>query len=88
MSDNTLTAISPVDGRYHEKVKDLEHYFSEYALIKYRVMQGAKMLLEEPSSSISETAAYCGFDSPSNFSQHFRRFYSCTPREYRLRGRE
>ena len=37
MSDNTLTAISPVDGRYHEKVKDLEHYFSEYALIKYRV---------------------------------------------------
>ena len=37
MSDNSLTAISPVDGRYHEKVKDLEHYFSEYALIKYRV---------------------------------------------------
>ena len=52
-------------------------------LIKYRVMQGAKMLLEEPSSSISETAAYCGFDSPSNFSKMFRRFYGRTPREYR-----
>ena len=51
-------------------------------LIKYRVMQGAKMLLEEPSSSISETAAYCGFDSPSNFSKMFKRFYGRTPREY------
>ncbi|MEM1320616.1 MAG: adenylosuccinate lyase [Bacteroidota bacterium] len=32
-----LTAISPVDGRYHEKTKELAEYFSEYALIKYRV---------------------------------------------------
>ena len=33
-----LTAISPVDGRYRGKVVDLDRYFSEYALIKYRVM--------------------------------------------------
>lgn len=32
-----LTAISPIDGRYHEKTKELADYFSEYALIKYRV---------------------------------------------------
>lgn len=32
-----LTAISPIDGRYHEKTKELSDYFSEYALIKYRV---------------------------------------------------
>jgi len=32
-----LTAISPVDGRYREKVKDLAGYFSEYGLIKYRI---------------------------------------------------
>ena len=32
-----LTAISPIDGRYHEKTKELSAYFSEYALIKYRV---------------------------------------------------
>ncbi len=32
-----LTAISPIDGRYHEKTKELSEYFSEYALIKYRV---------------------------------------------------
>jgi len=33
-----LLAISPLDGRYKEKIKELDEYFSEYALIKYRVM--------------------------------------------------
>ncbi len=37
MELNTLTAISPVDGRYSNKVEGLGRYFSEYALIKYRV---------------------------------------------------
>ena len=32
-----LTAISPIDGRYSQKTKDLVIYFSEEALIKYRV---------------------------------------------------
>ncbi len=32
-----LTAVSPVDGRYRDKVAQLSEYFSEYALIKYRV---------------------------------------------------
>ncbi len=32
-----LTAISPIDGRYQAKTKELSDYFSEYALIKYRV---------------------------------------------------
>ena len=35
---NALTAISPIDGRYRDKVEKLAEYFSEYALIKYRVM--------------------------------------------------
>ena len=34
---DTLTAISPVDGRYRGKTSTLAAYFSEYALIKYRV---------------------------------------------------
>jgi adenylosuccinate lyase len=34
---STLTAISPVDGRYRNKTEKLASYFSEYALIKYRV---------------------------------------------------
>lgn len=32
-----LTAVSPIDGRYHGKTEALAHYFSEYALMKYRV---------------------------------------------------
>lgn len=37
MELSSLTAISPVDGRYSNKVDNLWKYFSEYALIKYRV---------------------------------------------------
>lgn len=54
-------------------------------LIKYRVMQGATMLLQTPNSSISEISIQCGFDSPSNFSQMFKRFFKCTPRNYKKR---
>lgn len=37
MELSILTAISPVDGRYRNKVEALAPYYSEYALIKYRV---------------------------------------------------
>ena len=37
MKLDMLTAISPIDGRYREKTKELAGYFSEYALIRYRV---------------------------------------------------
>ncbi|MEO8710867.1 MAG: adenylosuccinate lyase [Parafilimonas sp.] len=37
MELNNLTAISPVDGHYRNQVAHLDEYFSEYALIKYRV---------------------------------------------------
>lgn len=37
MKLTTLTAISPVDGRYRSKCEGLAAYFSEYALIRYRV---------------------------------------------------
>ena len=37
MELNALTAVSPIDGRYRNKTQDLASYFSEYALIKYRV---------------------------------------------------
>ena len=38
MDLNSLTAISPVDGRYRKKTENLDKYFSEFALIKYRVL--------------------------------------------------
>ena len=37
MDLNQLTAISPIDGRYRKQLQQLAEYFSEYALIKYRV---------------------------------------------------
>ncbi|HXC04636.1 MAG TPA: adenylosuccinate lyase, partial [Bacteroidia bacterium] len=38
MEFNSLTAISPIDGRYHGQTKNLSPYFSESALIRYRVL--------------------------------------------------
>jgi len=38
MNLNKFTAISPIDGRYREQVASLAEYFSEYALIRYRVL--------------------------------------------------
>ncbi|ULB33809.1 adenylosuccinate lyase [Proteiniphilum propionicum] len=37
MNLNQLTAISPIDGRYWDKTKELGAFFSEYSLIRYRV---------------------------------------------------
>ncbi len=37
MTLTALTAVSPIDGRYHSKTSPLAAYFSEYALIRYRV---------------------------------------------------
>ena len=37
MNLDSLTAISPIDGRYRSKTVELSSYFSEFALIKYRV---------------------------------------------------
>ncbi len=39
-----LTALSPIDGRYGPKVAGLRHYFSEFALIRYRVFVEAQWL--------------------------------------------
>lgn len=38
MKIQELTAISPIDGRYRKKVEKLDGYFSEFALIRYRVL--------------------------------------------------
>lgn len=51
-------------------------------LLKYRIAQGASMLLTG-EETIAEIAIRTGFDSPSNFTQMFRRFYKCTPSQYR-----
>jgi adenylosuccinate lyase len=51
---NTLTALSPLDGRYHNKVDALRGYFSEFGLIRFRVMveiEWLKALASHPDIS-------------------------------------
>ena len=45
MELNALTAISPIDGRYRNQLEHLDEYFSEYALMKYRVIVEIEYLL-------------------------------------------
>ncbi|MDX2250034.1 MAG: adenylosuccinate lyase [Bacteroidia bacterium] len=45
MDLNALTAISPLDGRYRNKIQVLDSYFSEYALIRYRVQVEIEYLI-------------------------------------------
>jgi len=52
-----LTAISPIDGRYKDKTKELEAYFSEFALIKYRVWVEIQYLIALKAFNLPELAA-------------------------------
>ena len=57
MKLNALTAISPVDGRYRNRVEELASYFSEFALIKYRLLVEAEYftaLCEIPLPQLAE----------------------------------
>ncbi len=65
-----LTAISPVDGRYRDKVENLANYFSESALIRYRVTVEIEYfiaLCEEPLPQLA------GFDK--GMFEHLREIY-------------
>ena len=58
MQLNALTAISPVDGRYGSKTVDLRNYFSEFGLIKYRVMVEVRWLQQlAATTQIAEVPA-------------------------------
>jgi len=51
MNSSAITALSPLDGRYQTKVESLRFYFSEFALIRYRVqveVAWLKALSNEP----------------------------------------
>src|SRR5690606_39018733 len=59
MGFSTLTALSPLDGRYHQKVAPLQHYFSEFALIRYRVqVEVAWLQALANAAEISEVPAF------------------------------
>lgn len=70
MSLQALTAVSPIDGRYREKTKVLESYFSEYALIKYRVRVEIEYFIALCNASIPQLKEV----QPSKF-QDLRNIY-------------
>lgn len=54
MNTNSLTAISPIDGRYASKTEALKSYFSEYALIKYRVQVEVEYFIKLSNANLKE----------------------------------
>ena len=75
MNFSPLTAISPIDGRYESKTQELQKYFSEFGLIRYRVIveveyfiamveSGVSALADFPTSKYADLRAIC-----TNFSE-------------------
>lgn len=60
MSLSSLTAVSPIDGRYHNNTKELANYFSEFALIKYRVLVEVEYFIALCGSGIPQLAHFDG----------------------------
>jgi adenylosuccinate lyase len=75
MELNTLTAISPIDGRYFDKTNALSKIFSESALIKYRVLIEIKWLqVMANNKDITEISAFS--QQTSNFLTHIASNFS------------
>ena len=70
---NTLNAISPVDGRYRSKTKPLHAFFSEQALIKYRVQVEIEYFIALCSHPIPqlESFQYSLFEDLRSLYEHF-----------------
>jgi len=60
MSLSPLIAVSPIDGRYHNNTKELSNYFSEFALIKYRVLVEVEYFIALCESGIPQLAHFDG----------------------------
>jgi len=60
MTLSALTAITPIDGRYYNTTKDLSNYFSEFALIKYRVLVEVEYFISLSESGIQQLAHFDG----------------------------
>jgi adenylosuccinate lyase len=58
MNFSSLTAISPVDGRYQSKTSELQPYFSEYGLIKYRVVVEIEYFIAMVESGVKALADF------------------------------
>ena len=70
MQLNSLSAISPIDGRYRRQVEDLAAYFSEFGLIKYRVRIEIEYFIELCELPLPQLA-----DFPKNLYAELRNIY-------------
>ena len=71
MSLSPLNAIGPIDGRYNSKTKDLQNYFSEASLIKFRVKVEIEYFIALCNSSIIQLNHF-----PSEKFKELRKIYS------------
>lgn len=83
MTLSTLTAISPVDGRYWDKAEDLSAYFSEFALIRYRVRVEIEYLI-----ALSEYLPQLSESNTDETKARLRGVYKDFTREDALRVKE
>ncbi|MCT1526821.1 adenylosuccinate lyase [Sphingobacterium hotanense] len=60
MTLSSLTAVTPIDGRYYNNTKELANYFSEFALIKYRVLVEVEYFIALSESGIPQLAHFDG----------------------------
>ncbi len=59
MELSSLTAVSPVDGRYGDKVSALRGIFSEYGLLKFRVQVEVRWLQNWPRTGDQGSSCFC-----------------------------
>ena len=54
MNNNSINAISPIDGRYYNQTHFLDEFFSEKALIKYRLTVEVEYFIKLTESNINQ----------------------------------
>jgi len=60
MTLSSLTAVTPIDGRYYNATNELSEFFSEFALIKYRVLVEVEYFIALTESGIPQLAHFDG----------------------------
>ncbi len=83
MQLNSLSAISPIDGRYRHQVKELASYFSEFGLIKYRVQIEIEYFIQIVEHPLPQL-----IDFPKNLFAELRLIYSAFTEENALEIKE
>lgn len=58
MTFSSLTAISPIDGRYQRKTSELQPYFSEFGLIRYRVIVEVEYFIAMVESDVAPLQSF------------------------------